>query len=110
MTEGFTIGNGIALAGLLLTGSAMLAGVWYRIELRIRGVEDKANDKITAAEKALTDYKLHVTEKYASWNSVEQIEGRLAQRIDAITEGLVKMPDLIMDRLAKYMTLANSSK
>lgn len=103
----FTVSNAIALAGLLLTIAAMLLGVWWKIEQRIRGVEDDANEGLRSAEKDLADYKLHVTQEYASWNSVQQIESRLAQRIDAVSNKIVEMPDLVLDRISKYISLAH---
>lgn len=119
----FTLTNAIQLFTLLCAGAGALLGVWWRIELRIRAVEHKAdaetraldeecrhklrNAEMTLAAKAieldkdLTTYKLHVAEKYASWEAVKE----MGTRFEALSKQVNEMPDQVADRIMKFMAL-----
>lgn len=105
MTEPFTFSEGIQLTGLLITGMTALLTVWWRIELRIREVENQHQTKLQALMREHQEFKLHVAENYANWSTVKEIEQRLADRIDSLTEQVIKMPDVVVERMMKYMAL-----
>jgi hypothetical protein len=90
----------------------IFSGVWYRVEGKIAaGVADAKSTGLAAAkraehaEKALSDFKLKVAEEYASWDTVRSIENRLTERMDDISEQVMKMPDAVADRIMKYLAL-----
>lgn len=101
---------------LLVAGISALFTVWWRIELRIREVENKAKhdvrnvemiaaDKRSAIDKDLQSFKLHVAQEYASWDAVRQIEQRLGNRMETISEQVRTMPDLVVERITQYLTI-----
>jgi hypothetical protein len=95
----------ISLAGPTLTAIIAIIGVWKKMESRITDVEAQATIKVHAVETALSDFKLKVAEEYASWETVRSIEGRLTERMDNLSEQVMKMPDLIVDRMLKMINL-----
>lgn len=99
----------ISLAGPTLTAIIAIIGVWKKMESRITDVEAQATIKVHAVETALSDFKLKVAEEYASWETVRSIEGRLTERMDNLSEQVMKMPDLIVDRMLKMINL-NTNK
>jgi hypothetical protein len=99
----------ISLAGPTLTAIIAIIGVWKKMESRITDVEAQSTIKVHAVETALSDFKLKVAEEYASWETVRSIEGRLTERMDNLSEQVMKMPDLIVDRMLKMINL-NTNK
>lgn len=95
--------NIISSLGILLTFIMALIGVWWKFEVRIRDIESKALDAARGAEKQLNDFKLHVTQEYASWDTVRLIEDRLTKRIDLVSEQIMKLPDTVVERLSKLV-------
>ena len=90
----------------------IFSGVWYRVEGKITaGVADAkaagiaASKRAEESEKALAEFKLKVAEEYASWDTVRSIESRLTERMDDISDQVMKMPDAVADRIMKYLTL-----
>jgi len=94
MADGFTFSNGIQLAGLFITGLTLLLTVWWRIEVRIRGVEDKDADERAKLSREFQDYKLHVAENYASYETVKEIE-----------KSVRDLPDVVVKRILEFMSL-----
>jgi hypothetical protein len=103
--DAFTITNGIQLAGLLLAGATSLLTVWWRIEVRVRGIEDAAIEKTARMERELQDFKLNVAENYASWDTVKEIEARLAKGIENVSNQVTHLPDILVDRVMKFMSM-----
>jgi hypothetical protein len=112
----FTWANLLTIIGMLITGVAMLWTTRWNIEQRIRGVEQKAKhdlnnvEAVAAAErmrieKELAAFKLLVVEKYASYESVQQAHSRLEDRIEKMAHDVSKMPDLLVDRIMRFMDL-----
>lgn len=112
----FTWTNLIATLALLLTGSSMLFGVWWHLEQRVRAakadalkeiakVKDEAAEKRAVLQKELTDFKIHVVEKYASWDTVEKTTKRLEDRIESMASDVSKMPDVVVERIMKFLDL-----
>ncbi|WP_316207373.1 hypothetical protein [Bradyrhizobium sp. SZCCHNR3118] len=90
----------------------LISGIWYRVEGKLNaGVADAkaaglaAQKRAEEAEKALTDFKLEVVRDYASWDTVKSIEARLTERMDNLSEQVMKMPDAVVDRIAKYVSI-----
>jgi hypothetical protein len=91
----------------------IFSGVWYRVEGKITaGVADAkaaglaAAKKAEEADKALNEFKLKVAEEYASWDTVRSIEARLTERIDGLSEQVMKMPDMIVARIVDMIKLS----
>jgi hypothetical protein len=91
----------------------IFSGVWYRVEGKITaGVADAkaaglaAAKKAEEADKALNEFKLKVAEEYASWDTVRSIETRLTERIDGLSEQVMKMPDTIVARIVDMIKLS----
>ncbi|WP_316196554.1 hypothetical protein [Bradyrhizobium sp. SZCCHNS3053] len=91
----------------------LISGIWYRVEGKINaGVADAkasgmaAQKRAEEAEKSLFDFKLKVAEEYASWETVRSIESRLTERMDDLTQNVMKMPDAIVDRIVNMLRLA----
>ncbi|WP_439357747.1 hypothetical protein [Bradyrhizobium sp. DASA03007] len=91
----------------------IFSGVWYRVEGKITaGVADAkaaglaAAKKAEEADKALNEFKLKVAEEYASWDTVRSIEARLTERIDGLSEQVMKMPDTIVARIVDMIKLS----
>lgn len=123
MDTTFTLTNAIQLFTLLCAGAGSLLAVWWRIEARIRDVEKKAaadirlvdeesRTKLRSAElmlaakaieidKDLTSYKLHVAEKYASWDAVKEMNARF----ESLARQVNEMPDIVAERIMKFMSI-----
>jgi hypothetical protein len=91
----------------------MISGIWYRVEGKINaGVADAKASGLTAqkraedAERSLTDFKLEVIREYASWETVRAIESRLTERMDNLSEQVMKMPDQIVERMVNMIKLS----
>lgn len=65
------------------------------------------NEKADEIQKQLSDFKLKVAEEYASWDTVKTVETRLTERMDSLSHEVMKMPDVIVDRLATMFKLLN---
>ena len=90
----------------------IFSGVWYRVKGKIaEGDADAkaaglaAAKKAEHAERALAEFKLKVAEEYASWDTVRSIENRLTERMDDISDQVMKMPEAVADRIMKYLAL-----
>lgn len=127
----FTWANLIAAIGLLFVGLSTLLGVWWSIEQRIRGVETKAKHdqanlattsqaeririekdaqtNLARVEKELSEFKLHVVEKYAPFEMVERSQKRLEDRIDLIANEVTKMPDMVVERIMRFLEFKKPS-
>lgn len=84
-----TFGDIAALFGFLATA----AGLWWRFEgafAKIREDADRQidalNERVTAAEKALADYKTEVAKDYARNGYLREVEERVLKRIDGLTQ------------------------
>jgi hypothetical protein len=106
--------------GLLFTGFSALAGVWWNVVSSINSAKTEFSHKMrnseqmlegrrSALEREMQDFKLHVAESYASWNTVKEIEARLGTRMDNLTEKVIAMPDLLVERVTKLIDLANKN-
>jgi hypothetical protein len=102
------IGPFCAAAGLVL-------GVWYRVEGKIdkaKAVADaavaSAGEKVHAIEKELSEFKVKVAEEYASYDTVRSIETRLTERMDELSDIVMKMPDAVLDRITKYLAIKST--
>ena len=94
MDTTFTMGHAIQLAALFFTIAVSILGVWWRIEIRIRGVEDKHLVESAKQSRELQDYRLHVAQHYASYDVVKDIEKRLNDMPDAVAEKIMKFMQL----------------
>lgn len=81
-----------------------LAGVWWRVDSRIKesanDTMDRADRAFEKAEKAqidLSTYKLDVAEKYATAVSMKEVEERLVTAIDNLTKAMNEMLSRITD-------------
>ena len=112
----FTWANLIALLGLLFVGISSLLGVWWAMVQRIHAAEQKADHKIKNAEtvalaernrieKDLNAFKLHVVTEYASKDQVNQSHSRLEDRIETLSADVSKLPDVVVERMMRFMEL-----
>ena len=112
----FTWANLIALMSLLFVGLSSLLGVWWSIIQRIQGEAQKTKHEIknveTTAlaernriEKDLNAFKLHVVTEYASKDQVNQSHSRLEDRIETLSADVSKLPDVVVERMMRYMEL-----
>jgi hypothetical protein len=92
----------------------LISGIWYRVEGKINaGVADAkaaglaAQKRAEEADKALSSFKLEVVREYASWDTVKAIESRLTERMDNLSEQVMKMPDQIVNRMVDMIKLSN---
>lgn len=90
----------LAPVGAALT---FISGVWWKMEAKI----NVGNEKADEIQKQLSDFKLKVAEEYASWDTVKTVETRLTERMDSLSHEVMKMPDVIVDRLATMFKLLN---
>ena len=95
----------LQLAGPLIAAAGLISGVWWRMESKVDSVKTEADRKCHDLETKLADFKLKVAEEYASWETVKSIETRLTERMDGISEQVMKMPDAVVDRIMKYLAL-----
>jgi hypothetical protein len=100
------------LVGPFVAVAGFISGVWYKVESKIDTVRSDAavaaaaaQAKAESAQKELTDFKLKVVEEYASWDTVRSIENRLTERMDNLSEQVMKMPEAVVDRITKYLAL-----
>lgn len=92
----------------------LISGIWYRVEGKINaGVADAkaaglaAQRRAEESDKELSAFKLKVAEEYASWDTLRSIETRLTQRMDSLSEQVMKMPDQIVNRMVDMIKLSN---
>jgi hypothetical protein len=95
----------IALIGLAFTVVSSVIGVWRRIDVRVQEVDSRAIERIADITKEISDYKLHVAEKYASADNVEKIEERLNERLDALSHQVSSLPDVVVERIMKFLQI-----
>ena len=67
-----------------VTVSGALAGLWWRVEARIRAAERRAE----AVERALNSYKLEVEQRFAQRGALKDTEARLIKEIDGLRDDL----------------------
>jgi hypothetical protein len=94
-----------SLAGPLIAAAGLITGVWWRMEGKVDGVRKESTVAITDITKELNAFKLKVAEEYASWETVRSIEGRLTERMDSLSDNVSKMPDLVVDRIMKFLSM-----
>ncbi|MGC0389275.1 hypothetical protein [Bradyrhizobium sp. USDA 241] len=115
-TPGEVLSYLASLAGPLIAAAGFVSGVWYRMESRVENARKEARDGVEKArteatnknhalEKEISDLKLKLAEEYASWETVRSIESRLTERMDLLSESVMKMPDAVVDRIMKYLAL-----
>jgi hypothetical protein len=104
----------LQLVGPFVAIAGFISGVWYKVEGKIDTVRSDAaaaakaaQEKAEAAEKELNAFKLKVVEDYASWDTVRAIETRLTERMDSLSEQVMKMPDAIVDRIVQMIKLTS---
>jgi hypothetical protein len=108
-----TLDTIVNIAGPIIAAAAFISGVWWRVEGKIDKVRTDADaaakaasEKAHATEKELAEFKLKVAEEYASWETVRAIEVRLTERMDNLSENVMKMPDVIVDRIVNMVKLS----
>jgi hypothetical protein len=80
----------IGFVGLLLTGAAMLAGVWWKLH---QGTEKLRHDnavQFAATAHVIAEFKLEVARNYATNNSIREVEQRVVDAIDRLGDRLDK--------------------
>lgn len=96
----------IELVSLIVTAVLVVAGIWGRIEFRIREGEkaaaearnalgariDKVGDSVLVLQKDLTDYKLAAARYFASVEHMKDVEVRLTTAIDRLTNRIENLP------------------
>jgi hypothetical protein len=95
-----TVENIATVAGPFIAAVGLILGVWWRVDGKI----DEANKKAHTNEMELAAFKLKVAEEYASWDTVKSIENRLTERMDDLSDQVMKLPDVMVDRIMKYLT------
>ncbi|MGX9944841.1 hypothetical protein ACTG4Q_20465 [Bradyrhizobium denitrificans] len=101
-----TLETVLSLAGPTIAAAGFVSGVWYRMETKVESVRRDAAASVHAVEKELAEFKLKVAEEYASWETVKAIEARLTERMDTLSENVMKMPDAIVGRIVDMVKLA----
>jgi hypothetical protein len=108
-----TLAEALQLVGPFLAIAGFISGVWWKVEGRIEKVRtDAATAVAVASEKAhdnereLASFKLKVAEEYASWETVKAIEARLTERMDNLADNVMKMPEVIVDRIFKIINMS----
>ena len=101
----FTWANLIALLSLLLVGFTSLCGVWWAVEQRRQAGDEKNAKRIADLEQQIASFRLHVVERYAPYDMVEKSQKRLEDRIDAIGQEVSKMPDVVVERIMRFLDL-----
>lgn len=104
----------LQLVGPFVAAAGLISGVWYRVEGKIDAAKKEASATAAAAAakaegavKELADFKLKVAEEYASWDTVRSIETRLTERMDSLSGQVMKMPDVIVDRIVSMLKLTS---
>jgi hypothetical protein len=105
MPDTLTTSETIQFAAVFLAWITALVTLWWRIELRIRDVENYHEKKYESLLREHNDLKLHIAERYANMATVKEGEKRLADRIEGLTEQVIKMPDIVVERMMKYMSI-----
>jgi hypothetical protein len=115
-TPGEVLSYLASLAGPLIAAAGFVSGVWYRMESRVETARKEARDAVEKVrtegtnqshglEREIAELKLKLAEEYASWDTVRSIEARLTERMDGLSEAVMKMPDAVVDRIMKYLAL-----
>ncbi len=76
---------------LFIAVATFVSGFWWRIESRIKSLDDK-----------LTKHQLAVAEKYASTEHLGKVEDRLVRAIDKLNAKI----DVFPEQLSKAVTAA----
>ncbi|WP_166296860.1 hypothetical protein [Bradyrhizobium sp. 2S1] len=104
----------LQLVGPFIAIAGFVTGIWWKVEGKIDKVRSdadaavaKAQDKAEDAMKEVTAFKLKVVEEYASWDTVRAIETRLTERMDSLSDAVMKMPDAIVDRMVNMIKLTS---
>jgi hypothetical protein len=110
--EPITLEAIVSVAGPFIAAAGLVLTVWWRVDgkidksrLEAEAAAKAASEKAHETEKALAEFKLKVAEDYASWDTVKAIEARLTERMDGIAEQVMKMPDAVVDRILKYLSI-----
>lgn len=90
------------LVVFIITVFGAVSGVWWRVENKVKGAEDKA-DKATGD---LASYKTHVAETYVTKAGMQE---QTAQIMRAI-EGVGSRIDAISERLDRVFETRTSSR
>ncbi|MHC2552308.1 hypothetical protein [Bradyrhizobium elkanii] len=101
-----TLETVLSLAGPMIAAAGFVSGVWYRMESKVESVRKEGAAAVHVVEKELSEFKLKVAEEYASWETVKSIETRLTERMDSLSENVMRMPDLIVDRIFKMVNMS----
>lgn len=100
-----TLDTVLSLVGPMIAAAGFVSGVWYRMESKVEAVRKESSDAVNAVEKEFSQFKLKVVEEYASWETVRSIEARLSERMDNLSNQVMAMPEAVVDRITKYLTL-----
>jgi hypothetical protein len=111
-----TIGNIVALLGFLFTVLTAIVGVWWKMHMsveeakqearhKINNVEMAAEARVRAIEKELNDFRIHAVSHFATWEALNSIDSKLVIRIDDLQTHVMNMPDLILERISRYINL-----
>lgn len=89
---------------LIVTGSAV-AGVWWFLFNSILAARRELQSEIQRIRQEFTAYKLEVAQNYASVEHLKEVETRLVNAIEKLTDKLDTMPDrfsrIVKDSLNK---------
>jgi len=77
------------VAALAVFGS--LAGLWFRIDSRIKSSSDELSRTIETTRKDVEALRLELMRDYASMNHLEKVESRLISSLDRLTEEVTKL-------------------
>jgi hypothetical protein len=105
MTPSETLSYFASLAGPLIAAAGLITGVWWRMEGKVESVRKECSATTSELTKELNAFKLKVAEEYASWDTVRAIEARLTERMDSLSDQVMKMPDAIVERMLKFIQL-----
>ncbi len=97
--DAITMEGIVSVAGPFIAAVGLILGVWWRVDGKI----DEAAKKALQNERDLAAFKLKVAEEYASWETVQAIESRLTARMDDISDQVMKLPDVMVDRIMKFL-------
>ncbi|MGJ4953009.1 hypothetical protein [Bradyrhizobium sp. HKCCYLS20291] len=98
-------GPTVALIGLTLTISWRLSGKIDEAKAAGEAAAKSATEKAHKLERELAEFRLKVAEEYASWDTVKAIETRLTERMDDISDQVMKLPDVVVDRIMKFLAI-----
>lgn len=77
------------VAALAVFGS--LAGLWFRIDSRIKSSSDELSKSIETTRRDVEALRLEVMRDYASVSHLEKVESRLISSLDRLTEEVTKL-------------------